>query len=121
MKDTARELIYAILSAIILAGCAVTHCQTITNADLGKKLTPMLTPAQAAAILIPGQYVAPPTCTRCDGPYIATTGAKAPTAGPWDWPTQTLSRRLDGTPIYMPVQTYGTPLYWHPQVFIHRR
>ncbi len=52
------------------------HACTITQkanekpvvTDCAKKLTP----AQAADIIRPNSYVAPPVCTDCDGPRIAT-------------------------------------------------
>jgi hypothetical protein len=52
----------------------------------GKGITwngPRLTPQEAADILRPHQYVAPPTCDRCDGPYIVIAGG-GPSLGPWD-------------------------------------
>jgi hypothetical protein len=71
-----------------------------------KPHTPQLTPAEAAAILAPHQYVAPPVCTRCDGPYFASTGAK----GPLDWPEPAPARRLDGSLLTDPPAVYGAYL-----------
>jgi hypothetical protein len=96
---------------IISASASIAHGQTLTNADLGKTLTPKQTPAEAVAILTPHQYVAPTVC-RCEGPTVVVVGTKTPTLGPWDFPEPTPARRLDGTRVDDPPTVYGIPPYW---------
>lgn len=107
---TTKKLFTVVL--LLVAAPAFGQPKVYTEADLGK---PQLTPTEAAAILAPHQYVAPPTCTRCDGPYFASTGSKGATSGPWDWPEPMPARRLDGTLLMDPPAVYGAyPSYLCP-------
>ena len=72
---------------------------------------PVLTPAQAAAILAPHEfvYVAP---LPAGGPVL--TVARSKTGSPWDWPELRPKRRLDGTLLSDPPTVYGIPYPWTP-------
>jgi hypothetical protein len=68
---------------------------------------PKLTPAQAADILRDSPALSNRThvfvCTDCGGPFVASTGASAPTAGPWNFPRFTPTRPLSNGPyVFLP-------------------
>lgn len=65
-----------------------------------------LTPAEAAAILLPNQYryIPPSTGPRFIIAYL--TDRTLP-------PIQLSDRRLDGTPLSQPPTVYGLPMYGH--------
>lgn len=91
----------------------------IVNKGTMTSSTPRLSPQAAADVLRPHQYVAPPTCERCDGPYIVSTGS---TPGALYWmapPPEAPRRRLDGTLIDSrpPDSFWSTPVLTAP----HRR
>ena len=58
--------------------------------------TPRPSPAEAAAILAPYQFVAPPPVGP--GPTFVILRS-SPTVGPWAFPPPFPPRRLDGTPL----------------------
>ena len=100
---------------LLVAAPAFGQPKVYTEADLGKPHTPQLTPAEAAAIMAPHQYMAPLICVQCDGPYFASTGSKGATSGPWEWPIPAPQRRLDGTLLTDPPALYGAyPSYLCP-------
>jgi hypothetical protein len=67
---------------------------------------PALSPAEAAAIMARVDSTANWTnrraCADCDGPRVASTGARGPSLGPWDFPLESPRRRLDGTLVTDP-------------------
>ena len=103
--------VFVIYSVLAFAVCSA-HAQTLTNADLGKKLNRPPAGPEVYAMLKQHEYQAPPSCTRCDGPYFASTGATTPYAGPWDWPAERPARRLDGTLVDSPPIVYGAQQYF---------
>jgi hypothetical protein len=105
-----------IIAVVMLVLCACsTSAQTLTNEDLGKKLHHAPATADVYEALKAHEYHAPPSCTRCDGPYFASTGAKTPYAGPWDWPEERPARRLDGTLVDSPPIVYGELPWFYPR------
>lgn len=101
------------LIALFMLYATSAHAQTLTNADLGKKLHHAPATADVYEALKAHEYHAPPSCTRCDGPYIASTGATSPYAGPWDWPAERPARRLDGTLVDSPPIVYGAQPWFY--------
>jgi hypothetical protein len=109
--------------AVVLVTCATfAHAQerTTTVKPATQSITssgPRLTPQQAADVLRPNQYVAPPTCERCDGPYIIVLNS-TPGAAYWmPFPPEAPRRRLDGTLI----DSRPPDSFWSAPVLRHRR
>ncbi len=89
-------------ACLVVAG--VMHC--IVSA------TPAAKPAEAAAVLAPGQFVYVPTY---DGPYAIIMPGSS-TAGPYGELRVTPQlRRLDGSPVWSRPQIYGLPIYGRGQ------
>lgn len=95
--------VVALLLCMLVASSA--HAQTLTNADLGKKLHHAPATQDVYDMLKAHEYRAPVEVPI--GPLVASTHATGPTAGPWDWPRRTIARRLDGTRIDVPPIVYG--------------
>lgn len=103
-----------VLIALLIAAPAFAQSGRIyTNADLGHPLAVVpdtrLTPADAAAILFPGQFVYLPS-TRTLGPQVYVVGSSS-TAGPFgEFPPFPAPRRLDGSSYADPPWSMSTYL-----------
>jgi hypothetical protein len=111
------------VTLLVLCFCELAHAQTLTNADLGKKLHLPPAPAEVYEQLKAHEFHLPQTYR---GPFYASTDAHDAASGPWDWPVERVQRRLDGTYIDEPPTIYGAPFYggraWRsesPSVFVH--
>ena len=103
-------------SALLLVGLLVAapafaqEARVYTNADLGTPLAPTLTttPAEAAAILAPHQFVSPPPPSL--GPRVYIMGSSS-TDGPFGAFYRDAPRRLDGSSYVDPPLLYGSPVW----------
>ena len=89
----------------------MTTCILVLNLIHCVVVGPVPTPAQAAAILAPHQfvYMAP---RPAGGPFL--TVARSKTGPAWDRRELHPKRRLDGTLLSDPPTVYGIPYPWTP-------
>lgn len=109
------RLDYAVLYLLSKVFAAALALQIAVSA-------PPLRPAEAAAAM--ARLDSPANRTHafacdCRGPVAASTGARAPSAGPWEFPPERPARRLDGTLLSDPPQAYGAvPFLWPAVPFL---
>ena len=104
-----------LLVVLLTAAPAAAQSRLYTNADLARPIrmeSARLSPADAAAVLLPYRFQAPPPRALEPGPWIFVMGS-SPTAGPYgEFQPFAMPRRLDGT-------SYADPP-WFQRTYIGR-
>jgi len=116
-KTILWTLVLSILIFVVLTAPAYCQTRVYTNADLGKPISANrpTVPPDVLQGMATRQFRSVP---ERPGPTVSSTGAKASTPGPWDWPEPRPERRLDGTLLSDPVSIYGlTPFPYFPYPF----